>query len=78
MTTRFVMPVTAVLVSIMFIAACDSKKAPTPACVEAARLWAEALDTDQRAPDGEKAAEIKIRKDSLSALEDRKIKACGE
>ena len=78
MTTRFVIPVTAALVSIMFIAACDSKKAPTPACVEAARLWAEALDTDARAPEGEKAAEIKIRKDSLSALEDRKVKACGE
>ena len=78
MTTRFVIPVTAALVSIMLIAACDSKKAPTPACVEAARLWAEALDTDARAPEGEKAAEIKIRKDSLSALEDRKVKACGE
>ena len=78
MITRFVIPVTAALASIMFIAACDSKKAPTPACVEAARLWAEALDTDARAPEGEKAAEIKIRKDSLTALEDRKLKACGE
>jgi hypothetical protein len=78
MTTRFVIPVTAVLVSILFMAACDSKKPPTPACVEAARLWAEALDTDQRAPEGEKAAEIKIRKDALAALEDRKVKACGE
>jgi hypothetical protein len=78
MTTRLVIPVTAALVSILFIAACDSKKPPTPACVEAARLWAEALDTDQRAPEGEKAAEIKIRKDALAALEDRKIKACGE
>lgn len=78
MTTRFVIPVTAVLVSILFMAACDSKKPPTPACIEAARLWAEALDTDQRAPEGEKAAEIKIRKDALSALEDRKVKACGE
>ena len=51
---------------------------PTPACVEAARLWAEALDTDQRAPEGEKASEIKIRKDSLAALEERKTNACGE
>lgn len=78
MITRFVIPVTAALVSLMFIAACNSKKAPTPACVEAARLWAEALDTDARAPEGEKSSEIKIRKDSLSALEDRKVKACGE
>lgn len=78
MITRFVIPVTAALVSLVFITACNSKKAPTPACVEAARLWAEALDTDARAPEGEKAAEIKIRKDSLSALEDRKVKACGE
>ncbi len=78
MITRFVIPVTAALVSLMFITACNSKKAPTPACVEAARLWAEALDTDARAPEGEKSSEIKIRKDSLSALEDRKVKACGE
>ena len=78
MTTRFVIPITAALGCIIFIAACDSKKPPTPACVEAARLWAEALDTDARAPEGEKAAEIKIRKDSLTALEDRKLKACGE
>ena len=78
MITRFVIPVIAALVSLMFITACNSKKPPTPACVEAARLWAEALDTDVRAPEGEKAAEIKIRKDSLSALEDRKTQACGE
>jgi hypothetical protein len=78
MTTRFVIPITAALGCIIFIAACDSKKAPTPACVEAARLWAEALDTDQRAPEGEKASEIKIRKEALAALEDRKTQACGE
>jgi hypothetical protein len=78
MTTRFVIPITAVLGSLIFLAACDSKKAPSAACVEAARIYAEALDTDQRAPEGEKAAEIKIRKDALAALEDRKVKACGE
>jgi hypothetical protein len=78
MNTRVGIPVTAALLCIMFISACDSKKPPTPACIEAARLWAEALDTDQRAPEGEKASEIKIRKDALAALEDRKIKACGE
>lgn len=78
MTTRFVIPITAALGCIIFIAACDSKKPPTAACVEAARLYAEALDTDQRAPEGEKASEIKIRKDSLAALEDRKNSLCGE
>jgi hypothetical protein len=78
MTTRFVIPVTAALVCLIFIAACDSKPAPSKACVEAARLYAEALDTDQRAPEGEKASEIKIRKDALTALEDRKQTACGE
>ncbi len=78
MATRFVIPITAALACAIFVAACESKKPPTAACVEAARLYAEALDTDSRAPEGEKAAEIKVRKDALSALEDRKVKACGE
>ena len=79
MTTRFVIPITtAALACIIFVVGCESKNAPSKACVEAARLYAEALDTDARAPEGEKAAEIKIRKDSLAALEDRKVKACGE
>ncbi len=78
MTTRFVIPITAALACTILVAACDTKKPPTAACVEAARLYAEALDTDQRAPEGEKASEIKIRKDSLAALEDRKVQACGE
>lgn len=78
MTTRFVIPVTAALAGLIFLAACDSKKAPSAACVEAARIYAEALDTDQRAPEGEKAAEIKIRKDALTALESRKTQVCGE
>ena len=78
MTTRFVIPVTAALACTILLAACDSKKPPSAACVEAARLYAEALDTDQRAPEGEKSSEIKIRKDALAALEDRKISACGE
>ena len=78
MTTRFVIPITAALACTIFIAACDSKSAPSKACVEAARLYAEAVDTDQRAPDGEKAADIKLRKESLAELEDRKVKACGE
>ena len=78
MTTRFVIPITAALACTLFVVACESKKPPTAACIEAARLYAEALDTDSRAPEGEKAAEIKIRKDALSALEDRKTQACGE
>ena len=78
MTTRFVIPITAALACTIFLAACDSKTAPSKACVEAARLYAEAVDTDQRAPDGEKAVDIKLRKDSLAELEDRKVKACGE
>ena len=78
MTTRFVIPITAALACTIFITACDLKSAPSKACVEAARLYAEALDADLRAPEGEKAGDIKIRKDSLTALEDRKIKECGE
>lgn len=78
MATRFVIPIIAALACTIFIAACDSKTPPSPACVEAARLYAEALDTDLHAPEGEKAADIKIRKDSLAALEDHKVKLCGE
>ncbi len=78
MTTRFVIPITAALACTIFVVACESKKPPTAACVEAARLYAEALDTDSRAPEGEKAAEIKVRKDAIAALEDRKIQTCGE
>ncbi len=68
MTTRFVIPITAALACTIFLAACDSKSAPSKACIEAARLYAEALDTDSRAPEGEKAAEIKIRKDALAGV----------
>lgn len=78
MTTRFVIPVIAALACTIFIAACESKSAPSKACIEAARLYAEALDVDQRAPEGEKATEMKVRKDALAAIEDRKLKACGE
>ena len=78
MTTRFVIPITAALACTILVAACDSKPAPTPACIEAARIYAEALDTDLRAPEGEKAADITIRKEALAALEDHKVKLCGE
>jgi hypothetical protein len=41
-------------------------------------MYAEALDTDRTAPEGEKADKIAIKKESLAALEERKAKACGE
>ena len=78
MTIRFVIPITAVLACTIFMTACESKTAPSKACIENARLYAEALDQDQRSPEGEKSADMKIRKDALAELEDRKVKACGE
>ena len=79
MTTRFVGPITAALACTVFVVACGSGPAPpSKACVDAARLYAEALDTDKAAPEGEKAEKITIKKEALAALEERKNKACGE
>ena len=78
MTTRFVGLITAALVCTFFVAACDSTKPPSANCIEAARLYAEALDVDTRAPADEKADKISARKDAIAALEERKVKACGE
>jgi hypothetical protein len=78
MTTRFVIPITAALACTIFLAACDSKKPPTAACVEAARLYAEALDVDRTVPEGEKADKIALKKEALAAIEKRKVDACGE
>lgn len=78
MTTRFVVPVTAALACTIFIAACDSKSAPSKACIEAAKLYAEALDQDQRSPEHEKSASMESRKQALEALEERRLQACGE
>ena len=79
MTTRVVGPIIAALICTVFGAACESGTAPpSKACVEAARLYAEALDTDNAAPEGEKAEKISIKKEALAALEERKVKACGE
>ena len=78
MTTRFVGLITAALVCTFFVAACDSTKPPSADCIEAARLYAEALDVDTRAPADEKADKISARKDAIAALEERKVKACGE
>jgi hypothetical protein len=78
MTTRFVIPVIAALACTIFVAACGSGTAPSKACVEAARLYAEALDVDRSVPEGEKADQVALKKQALAELEERKIKACGE
>ena len=78
MTTRFVGLMTAALACTFFVAACDSTKPPSADCIEAARLYAEALDVDTRAPADEKADKISARKDAIAVLEERKVKACGE
>ena len=78
MTTRFVGSITAALACTIFVAACESKTAPSKACVEAARQYAEAIDTDKATPEGEKAEKITIKKEALAALEERRVKACGE
>jgi hypothetical protein len=78
MTTRFVIPITATLLCAVFVAACDKSTPPSKACIDAARLYAEALDTDKSAPEGEKAENITIKKETLAALEERKVRACGE
>ncbi|MGH7182464.1 MAG: hypothetical protein ACREJN_10855, partial [Nitrospiraceae bacterium] len=68
----------AALACTFFVAACDSTKPPSPECVEAARLYGEALDQNSRAPADEKAENIAVRKESIAMLEERKDKACGE
>jgi len=79
MTTRSVGPIIAALACTVFVAACGSGTAPpSKACVEAARVYAEAIDTDRATPEGEKADKIAIKKESLLALEERKVRACGE
>ncbi len=78
MTTRFVGLMTAALACTAFVAACDMKKPPTPACIEAARLYAEALEQNTVAPAAEKADTLTVRKEAIATLEERKVKACGE
>jgi hypothetical protein len=79
MTTRVVGPMTAALACTIFVAACGSSTAPpSKACIEAARLYAEAIADDSATPEGEKADKIAIKKQTLAALEERKVKACGE
>ena len=78
MTTRFVGLMTAVLACTFFVAACDSTKPPSADCIESARLYAEALDQNTRAPADEKADVMAARKQSITGLEERKVKACGD
>jgi hypothetical protein len=78
MTTRSVGLITAALACTIFLVACESKTAPSNACIEAARLYAEAIADDSATPEGEKADKIAIKKETLAALEERKVKACGE
>ncbi|NOT21778.1 MAG: hypothetical protein HOP22_03505 [Nitrospiraceae bacterium] len=78
MTTRFVGLMIAILACTFLVAACDSTKPPSPDCIESARLYAEALDQNTRAPADEKAENMATRKASIASLEERKVKACGE
>jgi len=79
MTTRFVGLITAALACTIFVAACGSSSTPpSKACIEAARLYAEAIADDSATPEGEKADKIAIKKQTIAALEERKVKACGE
>ena len=77
MTTRLVIPITAALACTIFVVACGSGSAPSKACVEAARVYAEAVDQDSHSPDNEKAKDMTIRKEALAAVEARKDKECN-
>lgn len=76
MTTHFVKTMAAALACTAFVVGCGSAKAPSKDCIEAARLFAEAVDQDSHAPDAEKAKDLTVRKEALAALEDRKEKLC--
>ena len=78
MTTRFVGLMTVALACTFLVAACDSTKPPSPDCIEAARLYGEALDQNSRAPADEKVETIEARKKSIALLEERKVQVCGE
>ena len=78
MTTRFVGLMTAALACTFLVAGCDSTKPPSADCIEAARLYAEALDQNTRAPADEKAENMAARKNAITVLEERKVKACGD
>ena len=76
MISHSVRTMVAALACTAFVVACGSAKAPSKDCIEAARLFAEAVDQDSHAPDNEKAKDLASRKDALAALEERKEKLC--
>jgi hypothetical protein len=76
MTTHFVRTMAAALACTAFVVACGSGTAPSKGCIEAARIYAEAVDQDSHAPDNEKAKDMASRKEALAALEERKERLC--
>lgn len=76
MTTHSVRTMAAALACTALVVACGSAKAPSKDCIEAARLFAEAVDQDSHAPDNEKAKDMTGRKEALAALEERKERLC--
>jgi hypothetical protein len=76
MTTHFVRTMAAALACTAFVVACGSAKGPSKDCIEAARMYAEAIDTDSHAPENDKAKDLTARKEALKALEDRKDSLC--
>jgi len=78
MTTHFVRTMAAALACTAFVVGCESATGPSKDCIEAARVYAEAVDQDSHAPDEEKAKDMAIRKEALAAVEARKEKACNK
>jgi hypothetical protein len=78
MTTHFVRTMAAALTCTAFVVACGSGGGPSKDCIEAARIYAEAVDQDSHAPDNEKAKEMAVRREALAAVEARKDKACNK
>jgi hypothetical protein len=76
MISHSVRTMAAALACTAFVVACGSANAPSKDCIEAARVYAEAVDQDSRAPDNEKAKDLTARKEALTALEDRKERLC--
>ena len=66
----------AALACTAFVVACGCAKGPSKDCIEAARMYAEAVDTDSHAPENDKAKDLTARKEALKALEDRKDSLC--
>jgi len=76
MISHSVRTMAAALACTAFVVACGCAKAPSKDCIEAARLYAEAVDTDSHAPENDKAKDLASRKEALAALEDRKERLC--